>query len=258
MSKKLSLAIKVAVAASLTLGAVEASAYETGDIIFRAGFAQVAPDDSSSVLTGSSAITALNIGSTPNTGASVDNANALGLTLTYMLRPHIGIELLAATPFEHDLKANLTGLGLGIGTVNAGKVKQLPPTLSLQWYPMETSSAFQPYVGAGINYTIFFSEDVDPQLEAAIGAAADALLPASGTTVKGEMQLESSWGLSAQAGFDYAINDNWVVNAAVWYIDIDTDANIKFDLPDGTRAINVSADVEVDPMVYMVSLGYKF
>lgn len=245
MSKKLSLAIKVAVAASLTLGAVEASAYETGDIIFRAGISQVAPNDDSSVL---------NIpevtGPAANTGAKVHSANALGITLTYMLKPHLGIELLAASPFEHDVDANLAGLGAG--TVSAGKAKELPPTLSLQWYPMEPSSVFQPYVGAGINYTIFFSEDVDPQLEGVISGIA-------GAPVKGEMQLESSWGLSAQAGFDYAINDNWVVNAAVWYIDIDTDANIKFDvISTGARAATVKADIDVDPMVYMVSLGYKF
>lgn len=213
-------------ATGLVCAASSTFAYETGDLILRAGVASVQPDEDSSNLE-------LNGSGIPGTSAGVDNSEQLGLTVSYMLTPHLGLGVLAATPFEHDIKAN--GLGL-----DAGEAKQLPPTITLQYFPMDSASAFQPYVGIGINYTIFFSEDVDSELEAALGT-------------KGDLELDDSFGLAAQIGADYAINEHWVLNASVWYLDIDTDATFKFD--DGTR---IEADVDVDPWVYMLGLGYRF
>lgn len=250
------------IAAGLSLSAIPGLAYDKGDIILRSGFATVRPDDSSSNLNLSSTFdAALDAGELADTGASVDEGNALGITLTYMLTANIGIELLAATPFEHDIQADLSGLGLGVGTVDAGSTKHLPPTLSLQWYPMDSGSPLQPYLGVGLNYTTFFSEDVDVDLENAVGIAADVLLGGTGATpipLQGKMELDNSWGLSAQLGVDYAINQNWVFNAAIWFIDIDTDATIRFDTTTNVEAAKVNADVDIDPWVYMVSLGYQF
>lgn len=70
-----------------------------------------------------------------------------------MIKENIAIELLAATPFSHDIKG--TGALAGVGKV--GETKQLPPTLSVQ-YHFSPKASVRPYVGAGINYTIFFSE----------------------------------------------------------------------------------------------------
>jgi len=215
-------------ATGLACGAGSALAYEAGDIIIRAGVASVQPDESSSTLN------IVGTGPIPGTSAGVDNNEQLGLTGTYMLTSNIGIGLLAATPFEHDIRAN----GLA-GSIDAGETKHLPPTLTLQFFPMEPSAAFQPYVGIGINYTKFFDEEVDSELEAVLG--------------KGDLEIDDSFGLALEAGFDYAIDEHWVLNAAVWYIDIETNADFKFD--SGTR---VQADVDIDPWVYMVGVGYKF
>lgn len=212
-------------ATGLMCAASSAFTYEAGDLILRAGVASVQADEDSSNLE-------LNGVGLPGTGAGVDNSDQLGLTITYMLTPHIGWGVLAATPFEHDLKAN--GLGL-----DAGKTKQLPPTFTLQYFPMDSTSVFQPYVGVGINYTIFFSEDVDSDLEGIFGS--------------GDLDIDDSFGLAAQIGADYAINEHWLLNASVWYLDIDTDATFKFG--GGTR---IEADVDVDPWVYMLGLGYRF
>ncbi|MFT6409180.1 MAG: outer membrane protein [Arenicella sp.] len=66
------------------------------------------------------------------------------------------------------------------------------------------------------------------------------------------ISLEDSFGLALEAEIDYSLNDNWLINAAVWRLDLDTDAVI--DSPAG----QVKVDVEVDPWVYMLGLGYKF
>ena len=99
------------------------------------------------------------------------------------------------------------------------------------WYPMGgKQSAFQPFVGIRVNYTCFWDEEVDKQLEAALGVITE---PVTGSTdpVPADLDLDDSWGVAARAGFDYLINDNRGVNAGVWWIDIDTDPTIETDLP---------------------------
>ncbi len=206
-----------------------AQAHKEGDIIIRAGAATVSPNDSSGTVKNSP------LGNLPG-DVTVDSDTQLGLTFAYMLQDHIGVELLAATPFTHDVNMKNS-----IGPLNGkiGEVSHLPPTLSLQYYPMAPGSALQPYAGIGLNYTTFFDEDLSSQYKAA-GAS--------------DLSLDDSWGLAGQLGVDYMLDENILLNAAVWYIDIDTTATM--DGPLGTDKTKV--DVSIDPWVYMVGLGYKF
>lgn len=151
-----------------------------------------------------------------------DTNTQLGLTLSYMLTDNWAVELLAATPFSHSVST------AGLGEV--AKIKHLPPTLMGQYYFGNAQSKVRPYVGAGINYTTFFDEKGRGALD--------------GTSVK----LDDSWGLAVQAGLDMKVTDNWFVNASAWYIDIDTDVETAV----GTFK------TDIDPMVLMVGLGYRF
>ena len=207
-----------------------AFAHEQGDFIVRAGFANVSPDASSSALE-------LNGGAIAGSEADVDDNSQLGLLFTYMLSDDWGLNVLAATPFKHDIEAD-TGV-LGLGTVDAGETKHLPPTVTLLYFPMDSSSAWQPYFGAGINYTTFFSEDVDSELEGVLGS--------------GSLSLDDSVGFAAQVGIDYKLSDNLLLNASVYWLDIKTDA--KFEFVGNNR---VDADVDIDPFVYLVTLGWVF
>ena len=201
-------------------GAGQAAAKE-GDWIVRAGVANVDPDADSNVA---------NIG--VNLDVDVDDDTQLGITAVYMVTDHIGLELLAATPFEHDISSGTLG-------VDVGTAKQLPPTLNLQYYFLGTDSSFRPYAGVGINYTVFFDEDTAGEFDAIAG--------------KSDLQLDDSWGLSLQVGLDYHINDKWLLNATVWNLDIQTTATIKTE-----NLGTVRTDVDIDPWVYMVGVGYKF
>lgn len=207
------------------LSAAQVNAYEAGQIIVRAGPANVNPDASS---------TQISLGGTALAGTSVDveDDTQLGITLTYMLKDNIGVSLLASTPFAHDIKES------GVGVVNVGSTKHLPPTLTFQYYPEFGSDSFQPYVGAGVNYTKFFSEEASSELSGALGNAS--------------VSLDDSFGLALEVGADFAINDKWSVNAAIWMIDIDTDARIT------TDAGLIEVGVEIDPMVYMIGAAYRF
>ena len=206
---------------------VPSYAYKAGDIILRAGPANVNPDNNDSPV---------NIGGTrTDLTVSVDDNTQLGITGSYMLSDHLGLGVLVATPFKHTVSLE------NAGTLNGDIVetKHLPPTLTLQYYFNSRSSSFQPYVGIGINYTYFFDES----------AKSSALKDAANT---GNVKVDDSLGLAVEAGFDYMINTNWLLNATVWYIDLDTDAKITSDLGE------ITSDVSIDPYVYMIGLGYKF
>lgn len=207
--------LKTLVATAIVAAVSPVMAYEAGDIIVKAGVVHVMPKDNNA---DASAVV-------PETKLDVENDTQLGLTATYMVAPMFGVEVLAATPFEHEVKAD----GGALDGATIATTKHLPPTVSAQFYPLAGDSAIQPYVGLGINHTFFFDEKDD----AAIGT-------------KG---LKASWGLSYSAGVDYVINNQWVVNAALWKMDIDTE--IRGGAADGL-------EVEIDPLVVMVGGGMKF
>jgi outer membrane protein len=223
--------LSVAILAAMASGSLSVQAYEEGDWILRVGAATVAPNEDSDGIT---------IPTEPATelrGVDIDDDTQLGLIGAYMITDSFGLELLAATPFEHDIGVSGTDL-------NAGSIKHLPPTLSLQWYPRGGQTGWQPYLGLGLNYTLIYDEKVDSDLEGALGALIGA------TTV--DLEAENSFGFAAQAGVDFPLSEHWGINVGVWYLDIDTTAKIKTDV--GT----VKFDVDIDPWVYNIGVAYKF
>jgi outer membrane protein len=223
--------LSVALVAALAGGSLAVQAHEKGDMIIRFGATTVEPDADSD---------AINLPGVPTLRADVDDDTQLGIIPAWMITDKIGLELLAATPFEHDISVG----GKGVPDIDAGSTKHLPPTLSLQFYPLGGNSGWQPYVGVGVNYTYFFDEDVDGELKDALGAILGA--------EKASLSLSDSWGLSAQAGVDIPLGNQWGINLAVWYIDISTEAKIKTDV--GT----VKFDVDIDPWVYNIGVFYRF
>ncbi|APV40519.1 outer membrane protein [Pseudomonas frederiksbergensis] len=221
---------------ALALAAPLAYAHEAGDIILRAGAITVNPEaDSSSVKVDQGPLKGADLGGK----ATMSSDTQLGLNFAYMLNSHWGIELLAASPFEHDVK--LKGTALGAANGKLGSLKHLPPTLSVVYYPLDSKSAFQPYVGAGINYTWIYDEHVSSE------ASANGF---------SNFKADNSWGMAFQVGADYMLTDTIMINAQVRYIDIDTTATVENNaVAQGTRA---KVDVDVDPFIYMVGLGYKF
>jgi len=199
--------MKVALCATMALSmglTSTAIAFEPGDWLLRAGASYVNPKSDNSDL------------------VSVESATSFTFNVTYMMTDIWALELLAAYPFKHDIEF--------LDGTKIGSTKHLPPTLSLQ-YHFNPDSSFQPYVGLGLNYTNFFSEETTGPIE--------------GT----DLSLSDSWGLAGQIGFDYMMNDQWFFNADVRYIGIDTNATL-----DGESL----GTVEIDPWVYGINIGYRF
>ncbi|WP_024889457.1 OmpW/AlkL family protein [Luteimonas huabeiensis] len=145
---------------------------------------------------------------------SVDSSVRPTIAFEYFLRDNLGLEVLAALPFQHDIDID------GLGTV--GSTKHLPPTVSLQ-YHFNQGGAVSPLLGLGVNYTKFFSEDTE-------GALAGS-----------ELELGDSWGLAAHAGLDFKVGERGAIRVDVRWMDIDSSVRL-----DGAKI----GTVNIDPWVY--------
>lgn len=224
--------MKKSTLATLVLAALvtvpSAVAYEAGDIVIRGGLTVVTPDESTSTIFAGGADLGVDL--------SIDNNTQLGLNFAYFVTDNINVEVLAATPFTHTVNFGVSD-PLGTGD-KLGEVTHLPPTVSVNYYFADPAAVFQPYAGVGLNYTIFFDEEFT-------NANADAGLS--------DLSLDNSFGVAAQVGFDYKIDETWHVNASFRWIDIDTEASFKVGDADGAVS-----DIAIDPYVYTLSLGYTF
>ncbi len=223
-------ALSIALAAALAGGTMVAQAYEKGDFVLRLGAVNVDPDSDSSDI---------NLPGVPTLTAEVGDDTQFGIIPMYMLSEKVGIELLAATPFEHDI--SLKGKGVNL---DAASTKHLPPTLTVQWYPRGGQEGWQPFLGIGANYTIFFDEETTKGLDSTL----DAVLGASEV----DLDLDNSFGLSAQAGVDIPFAKNWAISLAVWYIDLQTNATVSTDVGD------VNFKTDINPFVYHLGIAHRF
>lgn len=214
-----SLILSTAAAAAL----VSPAHAEAGDWLVRLRGIYVAPqDDSGGVLP-----------AVPTGSVTVDDAIVPELDFTYFFTNNIGAELILATS-PHDIG--------GAGALSAlGEIADtmaLPPTLTLQ-YHFAPNAKMRPYVGAGINWTVFYSEDPSTSLNTALGGATD-------------VSLDDSFGWAVQAGVDFDITERVFLNLDVKYVDIDTTATLD------TGGVFNNVDVEIDPLIFGVGLGMRF
>lgn len=240
----MSFKFKLGVLAIGIMAATSAQAYQAGDIIVRAGAVTVDPNESSDAV----ALAGTSL-SDENWKVGVDSDTQLGLSGTWMMTDHVGLSLLAATPFQHDLY----GAGSLPNAADLGSTKHLPPTLTLQYYPLNDSYSIQPYVGVGVNYTIFFEEKTSDTLTGAV----DNYL-GGGVVSSTDMDLDDSVGLAAEIGVDIRLDDHFGINAGIWWADIDTTADIHAYDAAGNKLGTAKVDVEIDPMVYMLGFTYNF
>ncbi len=197
-----------------------------GDWIFRAGLSQVNPTASPGLKNP--------LGN--GVDLTADSDVSLSGTIAYMLTDHIGTELLLAWPFKHGIDAKFPG-----GTKQrVGYAELLPPTLNLQWY-FRPDKAFNPYVGAGVNWTIFTSSELR---KGALGLPQNA-----------KLETSDSFGGDVQIGADYYFSKHWLVNGDVRYIGVTTDVDVKNATSAGGTA--KLGKMDINPMVYTLAVGYR-
>ncbi|NDK38013.1 OmpW family protein [Pseudoxanthomonas gei] len=190
--------------------ATPALAQSAGDWTLGVGVHQVNPKSGNGALAGGTL------------ALDVDSDVKPTITFEYFVRQNLGIEVLAALPFKHDIAID------GLGTV--GSTRHLPPTVSLQ-YHFNSAGTVSPFVGAGINYTTFFSEE------------------SRGALAGDRLKLGDSWGLAAHAGLDFKVGERGAVRVDVRWADIDTEVSLN-----GARL----GSANIDPLVYGAAYVWKF
>ena len=209
MNRKLLLPLAAAIALSV---AAPAMAQSKGDFTVGFGVHQVSPKSRNANLGG---------------GTYIEVADSVRPTVTgeYFIADNLGIELIAALPFQHHIE-----LATPAGTSKVGSTKHLPPTLSLQYHFGAPDAKVKPFVGAGLNYTWFFSEDT------------------RGALAGSNLSLDNSWGAAFHAGIDFKAGKG-MFRIDARKKDIDTDAHLN-----GAKLVTVN----VDPLVYGVAYVLKF
>lgn len=195
-------------ASALVAGLVPvADADDTGPWVVHFGAHVVDPQSDNGHLAGMKA----NIGSDTKPTVSAE----------YFFTPTWSAEVLAALPFKHTVR---------LDGQKAATTKQLPPTVGINYHFLPDAKV-SPFVGAGINYTRFFSTKGAGLLDGA------------------HVKIDNSWGAAAHAGVDVQLAPRWLLTADVRWIDIGGDVHVN--------GANVGK-ATVNPWVYGVSFGYRF
>jgi len=127
-------------------------------------------------------------------------------------------------------KHGITAVVTDLGDVYLGNVNLLPPILTAQ-YHFNPRGKIRPYIGAGLNWTLFFDED-----------------PSGGVIT--DLKIANSVGVALQVGVDIALDDHWMINLDVKKLWLDTKASVNGGA--------ILAKVDVDPWIFGVGFGYRF
>ena len=170
----------------------------------------------------------------PGSGLTTNDAVVPELDITYFFTRNFAAELILGVTKHHD-----TGTGVAATNgLDVGKAWLLPPTLTFQ-YHFTDFGAFKPYGGAGVNYTMFFSQSAG---NTANGAG----------VIITRSHLHNAWAPALQVGFDYMIDRHWGFNVDVKKLWLrpswDGDSNVG----------PLTGKVNLDPWLIGAGVGYKF
>jgi outer membrane protein len=117
--------------------------------------------------------------------------------------------------------------------------KWASPTLLLNYKFLDDTHALRPYVGIGVNHTIFF----------------DRQSTAAGNAVSGgptSVQLKPSTGIAGTIGLSYHVKDAWNVYASY------SASKVTSDLSANTAGLTRTSRISFNPRAFVLSVGYSF
>ncbi|OBP72220.1 MULTISPECIES: OmpW/AlkL family protein [Mesorhizobium] len=165
------------------------------------------------------------VNAVPGSGLSYSNTVTPELDISYFVTDNIAAELILGTTY-----ANIDGQGAIGGLGKVGKVWLLPPTVTLQ-YHFTDLGAFKPYVGAGVNYTIFYHQQA--------GSADD-------------LKVKNTFGAALQVGFDYMVDEHWGVNFDVKKLFLKPDFDVT------VAGAKLTGKANLDPWLIGAGVTYRF
>lgn len=204
----------------------------------RAGATHIAPRSSASQATGP-----LLPGPPSGVSLKVEDKYTAFFSVARALNDNVEVELAMGYPPTHAVTADLSpSLPANVQRFNGqtvAKIRTLTPTLFVNYAFGAPNATWRPFVGVGVNYTNF-----DKRTSTAAGNGLNG-----GPT---RLELEDSWGLAAQVGFDYRINERWSIHTSV------ATAKIKTHLVATTAGAAREVDIKFRPVVLTVAAAYRF
>jgi outer membrane protein len=182
------------------------------------------------------------------------------LSLGYYLNKNWSVEAICCVTPHH-----VQGTGSIYGS-SVIKTWVFPPSLTLV-YHFTNFGGFQPYLGAGVNFTAYWGTRAGNQpfaLSSPVGAAAGFPAGYTGIVTATAATITPSWGVVGQGGFDYMINQNWGWNFDVKYIMMQPNAHVWTNVsavpvyPGAVFSQNLNLAVNVNPIVVSTGLTYRF
>lgn len=228
----------LAVALAAAVFAPIAAQAEAGDWVVRARAVNVAPNEDSKL--GKTVNQNVAPVMSPSAELAVSDKVIPELDISYYFTKNIAAELILAVGTRHNVSIQKEA-GVTVPNQDLGSVNLLPPTLTAQWH-FNPDQMIDPYIGAGINYTIM----LDRNLKVGRG-------PLAGTKIKID---SDSWGPALQAGVDINLKDGWLINADVKYVWLDTDVKLKNPLA-GNAWTKIDS-LDINPWVVGIGIGKKF
>lgn len=208
----------IAALAATALAAAPAHASILENVQLKLGVSYIAPDENADI-------------SIIGGDVEISSETVPTLAVEYFFTDNVSMELFCCAA-RHDVVAVNTAVG-PTGRVDLGEISHFPPTLTVK-YRWTDLGPIQPYVGAGVNYTHFFDEE----------------LPAGGPVTS--IDYDDSVGAALQVGADVRVNDRWSVNLDVRRVWINPDVTIM------AGATRIAADVEINPSIVTLGVGYRF
>lgn len=170
----------------------------------------------------------------PNGKVDVGDGGAVFASGAYMIDDHFSAELAFGVPPKLDIE--------GRGSIAAaGKIadaKVWSPILMVQYRLGAPNAAFRPYVGVGATYTRYNSVTTTPVLS--------MLTNPGGHT---SASIDNAWGVVAQIGATYSLNERWYIDGSVVPMRVKTTAHLS---------TGQSVDVKVNPVLVNIAVGYRF
>ncbi|TXI63421.1 MAG: OmpW family protein [Flavobacterium sp.] len=162
---------------------------------------------------------------------AISNTIVPELDFTYFFTENFAAELILGTT-KHDVKA----INTAAGDVNLGSVWLLPPTLTAQYhFYTSDKKVFKPYIGAGLNYTLFYN------VKSGDVAGVD---------------YDNALGYAAQVGFDLMLDDKFFINVDAKRLFLSTDVTV--DASNLAPGLSIPAEVDINPWLLGIGVGMKF
>lgn len=166
----------------------------------------------------------------PANGLHLSGKTIPEVDFSYFFTRSLAAELILTYPQKHTVRVTQSAAG----AFDAGALKELPPTLTLQYHFLPDGQ-FRPYVGAGVNYTRISNVNLAP-LNAFSGGS---------NSLSG-----SSMGGVLQAGFDIKVGANSYLNFDMKKVYIRTDLS--------NSVLGKLSTLRLDPLLVGIGYGFRF